>query len=171
MPRVVNSRLDVAQSDLKAAGINEDAVEILGGGAFGVIDESNWNVCAQEPEPGEAITGKVRLTVDRSCDTEEEKVESTPTATQAEPSESEAPPPLNTFTMPNLVGKNLQGAQDKLQSLGSYVLRQDDATGASRFQVLDSNWKVCSQKPAAGKKVPMEDLVVLSAVKLDENCP
>ena len=71
MPRVVNSRLDVAQSDLKAAGINEDAVEILGGGAFGVIDESNWNVCAQEPEPGEAITGKVRLTVDRSCDTEE----------------------------------------------------------------------------------------------------
>jgi beta-lactam-binding protein with PASTA domain len=73
--------------------------------------------------------------------------------------------------MPNLVGENLQDAQDKLQALDSFFLQQNDATGMERFQVIDSNWKVCTQKPSAGQKVPVEKMVVLEAVKLDETCP
>ena len=83
----------------------------------------------------------------------------------------EVPSPPETFAMPKLVGVNLQLAQDTLQSLGSYVLDQEDASGLERFQVNDSNWKVCSQKPKAGAKVPIETVVLLSAVKLTEDCP
>lgn len=75
------------------------------------------------------------------------------------------------FRMPNLVGLNLQLAQDKLQSLGSYVLDQEDAAGLSRIQVNDANWQVCQQNPVSGKKVSVETVVRLSSVKLTEQCP
>ncbi len=66
MPDVVGQKLDIALSDIKRAGLGED-VEIIGGGAFGVIDESNWEVCDQEPAAGQVATVIPRLTVDRSC--------------------------------------------------------------------------------------------------------
>lgn len=47
---------------------------------------------------------------------------------------------------------------------------QGDASGLGRIQVLDSNWQVCSQDPAPGVEVPVETVVTLSAVKLDEVC-
>ena len=72
--------------------------------------------------------------------------------------------------MPALVGMNLQLAQDTLQSLDSYLLVQEDAAGLGRFQVVDSNWKVCTQDPAPGDVVPISTLVTLAAVKLDETC-
>jgi hypothetical protein len=71
--------------------------------------------------------------------------------------------------MPGLVG--MMDAQDKLQSLGSYMLDQQDATGLDRMQVLDSNWKVCSQDPAPGARVPSSATVSLASVKLSESCP
>lgn len=46
MPDVVGKRLDIALSDVERAGF-DDEVEVLGGGAFGVLDESNWTVCSQ----------------------------------------------------------------------------------------------------------------------------
>ena len=73
--------------------------------------------------------------------------------------------------MPNLVGENLQDAQDELQSLGSFLMDQVDATGEDRWQLLDSNWYVCSQKPAAGKKVSLAAIVKLYVVKIEESCP
>lgn len=84
---------------------------------------------------------------------------------------AEAAPTPETFVMPKLVGKNLQLSQDTLQSVGSYVLDQEDASGLGRLQVNDSNWKVCSQKPKAGASIPMETVVLLSSVKLSEDCP
>jgi len=73
--------------------------------------------------------------------------------------------------MPDLVGMNLQYAQDTLQSLGSYLMDQEDATTLDRFQVLDSNWQVCRQDPLPGEEVPVETIVTLWSVKLDEVCP
>ena len=75
-----------------------------------------------------------------------------------------------TFVMPNVIGMNLQLAQDLLQSKGSYLVDQEDFKGLGRFQLIDSNWKVCSQAPAAGKKVLTSTLVTLSSVKLSERC-
>jgi hypothetical protein len=77
----------------------------------------------------------------------------------------------DTFAMPNVVGQVLQTAQDRLQSLGSYVMDQQDAGGLNRLQLIDSNWKVCSQKPKAGARVAEADIVTLASVKLEESCP
>ena len=73
--------------------------------------------------------------------------------------------------MPSVVGMVLQDAQDLLQERGSYLMDQADATGQGRFQFLDSNWRVCSQEPAAGAPLSAAQVVTLSAVKLDEACP
>ncbi len=67
MPQVVGKRLDVAKSDIKRAGI-DDEVEVLGGGTFGVVKESNWTVCEQLPAAGKAAKDAPRLTVERSCE-------------------------------------------------------------------------------------------------------
>jgi len=84
----------------------------------------------------------------------------------AEPSATES-----TFAMPDVVGTVLQDAQDRLQSLGSYLMDQRDASGLGRLQVLDSNWKVCAQDPAPGTVAPISTLVTLDSVKLSETCP
>ena len=89
-------------------------------------------------------------------------------AAAAKPVAAAAP---EVFRMPNLVGENLQLAQDKLQVLGSYVMDQEDAAGLNRIQANDSNWQVCAQKPAPGKTVPVETVVLLTSVKLAEQCP
>ena len=84
MPAVVGQRLDVAYSDLESVGVVKDDVEILGGGAFGVVTESNWTVCEQRPDPGAAELTAVRLVVDRTCPSLEAE------GTSSEPTESKA---------------------------------------------------------------------------------
>lgn len=77
-------------------------------------------------------------------------------------------------TMPNLVGKNLQDAQDKVQALlndPGYLTTSHDASGQKRQQVIDSNWKVCTQNVAAGKQIGMKSQIDFGAVKNDESCP
>lgn len=85
MPDVTGKKLDVAKAAINDAGF-EDEVKVEGGGLFGVIKESNWEVCDQSPSAGAALTDAPRLTVDRSCDDDAEPSE-TPSET-TEPSES-----------------------------------------------------------------------------------
>ena len=73
--------------------------------------------------------------------------------------------------MPSVVGMVLQDAQDLLQSQGSYLMDQVDASGAGRIQFFDTNWRVCSQEPSAGSPLSSMDVVTLRSVKLDESCP
>ncbi|WP_062381232.1 PASTA domain-containing protein [Demequina pelophila] len=84
--------------------------------------------------------------------------------------EREAPSVSETFTMPSLVGMNLQLAQDSLQELGSYFLDQEDWTGDGRRQLIDTNWQVCAQEPAAGTETSIGEIVTLWSVKLSETC-
>lgn len=183
MPDLAGKRLDIALSDLDRAGYGDEP-EVLGGGMFGVVDESNWTICDQEPAPGDIVSTTPRLTVDRTCDgldklapepdgvEQTDTVEPTESARQREPKpKSKKPVGAETFTMPALVGGNLQEAQDLLQSLGSYLLTQNDATGQGRFQVLDSGWKVCAQIPVAGTVTSVAKMIDLRVVKLDESCP
>lgn len=75
--------------------------------------------------------------------------------------------------MPDLVGANLQDAQDAIQSLtdfGIAVTTSTDATGEDRAQVLDRNWKVCSQNVSAGTPIVVGTLIDFGTVKLDESC-
>lgn len=89
MPDVVDQQLDVALSDIKRAGF-EDEVEVLGGGTFGVIDESNWKVCDQLPAAGQEVTDAPRLTVERSCG-DDAATESTTASTTTAPAPTEPP--------------------------------------------------------------------------------
>ena len=67
LPSVTGERLDVAISDLGQIGISESDIEVVGGGIFGIVDESNWTVCEQEPAAGSTDLSSPRLVVDRVC--------------------------------------------------------------------------------------------------------
>ncbi|MET9388413.1 hypothetical protein ABZY09_47525 [Streptomyces sp. NPDC002928] len=94
-----------------------------------------------------------------------------PQETQAaqEEDSSDAEPAVETGDLPDFTGMVLQDAQDTAQAAGFYNLRDKDASGQDRFQVLDSNWKVCSQEPASGSHA-LGITVTMYAVKLTESC-
>ena len=62
VPNLTGTPLDVAEDQLEAEGIDHDTV---GGGLFGIIDRSAWEVCATDPPAGEDATGGVTLYVAR----------------------------------------------------------------------------------------------------------
>ena len=185
MPDLVGTRLDVALSDVERAGFG-DEVDVLGGGMFGVVDESNWTVCSQEPASGKRISSPPRLTVERSCEgggnTDEaedtvgndagadEQAADAPTEPKKNKKKKGPTGVADTFIMPALAGANLQQAQNVLQARGSFLLTQTDGTGQDRFQMVDYNWKVCAQDPPAGTSTSVVALVELVAVKLSESC-
>lgn len=83
-------------------------------------------------------------------------------------------PGVKQWVMPNLVGAKLQDAQDQIQKVTgnpAFITRSHDATGQGRNQVLDSNWKVCSQNVAAGAMFDGNAKIDFGAVKLSEQCP
>ncbi|MGY3200452.1 hypothetical protein [Streptomyces sp. TE5632] len=75
-----------------------------------------------------------------------------------------------TATLPDMVGKGLQSAQDESQAAGFYHLTSHDALGRGRNQILDRGWKVCSQTPAPGTHAT-DTKVDFGTVKLEETCP
>jgi hypothetical protein len=88
MPDVTGKKVDVAKSAIKDAGF-EDEVTVDGGGVFGVINESNWEVCDQSPVAGETVSDAPRLTADRSCDAKPSET-SKPSETPSETPEPDA---------------------------------------------------------------------------------
>lgn len=74
--------------------------------------------------------------------------------------------------MPNLVGTDLQAAQDAVQQLTGFraVLVSHDRTGANRAQVFDREWVVCTQSVAAGSEIEPEVMVDFGVVQQDERC-
>jgi hypothetical protein len=63
VPDVRGERLDVAEQLLRDRGLEYSE---LGGGTFGILVRSNWEVCDQRPDPGTRAR-QVRLVVDRDC--------------------------------------------------------------------------------------------------------
>ncbi|WP_371661454.1 PASTA domain-containing protein [Streptomyces sp. NBC_00280] len=97
------------------------------------------------------------------------KQDTTPTKTSPETPDSATDAAPEAATLPDLVGQDLQAAQDEAQAAGFYVLDDQDASGQNRLQVFDRNWTVCSQNPAPGTH-PTDTPVTLYAVKDDETC-
>ncbi|MFE3994706.1 PASTA domain-containing protein [Streptomyces goshikiensis] len=96
---------------------------------------------------------------------------SAPSATASGRAPGKAPGKTTTATLPHLVGKGLQTAQDEARAAGFLSLKSHDSLGQERFQALDRNWKVCSQTPAGGAKADTGTTVDFGAVKLEESCP
>lgn len=72
------------------------------------------------------------------------------------------------IVVPNVVGKDLQFAQDTMQAAGLYHLTSHDSTGQARAQVLDRNWQVTDQTPPAGSTVAADQLIDLGARKVTD---
>lgn len=72
------------------------------------------------------------------------------------------------IVVPNVVGKDLQFAQDTMQAAGLYHLTSHDSTGQARSQVLDRNWQVTDQTPPAGSTVAADQLIDLGARKFTD---
>ncbi|MCV7322304.1 hypothetical protein [Mycolicibacterium confluentis] len=81
----------------------------------------------------------------------------------------------DSWTMPNLIGSDLQGAQDAIQSLtDDQVWFSDsvDLTGQDRMQINDRAWVVCSSTPAPGATFTESTAVTFGVVrKGSESCP
>ena len=69
--------------------------------------------------------------------------------------------------MPDVICMNLQEAQDEIQDHGVFFSGSVDATGQGRNQIIDSNWVVVDQSPAAGTPIGEGD-AELSVVKYGE---
>jgi beta-lactam-binding protein with PASTA domain len=69
--------------------------------------------------------------------------------------------PDRIVTVPNVVGKNHQVAQDTLQAAGFFKLTEQDATGRNRPLLVDRNWVVVQQQPKAGSRVRADTTIVL----------
>jgi hypothetical protein len=86
-----------------------------------------------------------------------------------------SPSSADSWTMPNLIGHDLQGAQDAIQSLTSdavWYSASTDLTGKGRMQIDDRNWVVCSSTPAPGATFTESTKVNFGVVKKDiESCP
>jgi beta-lactam-binding protein with PASTA domain len=172
VPDVVGERLDVAKSEVSDAGYD---TEELGGGTFGIVDESNWIVCETRPAAGASDAGAVKLIVERSCEDAGGGAASTAEPQDTPKPERTAqatPEPQSTATqrparvrVPDVVGMDHQAAQDRLQGVGLYNLRERDASGQGRALLFDRNWTVVSQRPAAGKRVPESRVITLASVK------
>ena len=78
------------------------------------------------------------------------------------------------WTMPNLVGTDLQGAQDAIQSLthdAVWLSTSTDLTGKGRAQIVDRNWVVCSSTPAPGATFMTTTNIDFGVVRDTETCP
>jgi hypothetical protein len=103
----------------------------------------------------------------------------TPDAVET-PGEADAPEaaagaqPSRQWAMPNLVGVVLQDAQDQIQVLTGgavYFTDSHDLGGKDRNQMLDANWRVCTQNIASGAALTPESKIDFGVVKLEESCP
>ncbi|MFI6359193.1 PASTA domain-containing protein [Streptomyces sp. NPDC050743] len=84
------------------------------------------------------------------------------------PAHDQAAPSAADGKMPDFRGKSVKAAREALDSSTSITV--NDATGASRWVLIESNWQVCTQEPAAGAKLSGQP-VTLDAVKFGEHCP
>lgn len=79
-----------------------------------------------------------------------------------------------TWSMPNLIGMDLQGAQDAIQSLTDgevWFSSSTDLTGKGRAQISDRNWEVCSSTPPPGAKFTVSTQIDFGVVRVSEDCP
>ena len=90
------------------------------------------------------------------------------TATTTAPTTTTGNTSAAKIVVPNVVGKDLQFAQDTMQAAGLYHLTSHDSTGQGRSQVLDRNWIVTDQTPPAESQVADDQLIDLGARKFTD---
>src|SRR4029077_20921276 len=78
------------------------------------------------------------------------------------------------WTMPDLIGMDLQGAQDAVQSLTDgevFFSSSTDLSGQGRAQIVDRNWTVCTSTPPPGAAFTTTTSIDFGVVRDTESCP
>lgn len=155
LPDMTGKGLQSAQDQAQAAGFyNLHSHDALGRGRMQALDR-NWKVCGQTPTAGEHPT-------DVKIDFAAVKLEESCPAND----QGGTDPQVST-TMPDFTGKSVKVARESLES--STSLTVTDASPQDRMVIVESNWQVCTQEPAAGTKLDGQP-VTLTAVKFGESC-
>ncbi len=112
------------------------------------------------------------LTACEGTDTASSKPSSVQSTNDQPPAAGNAPATddKKAATLPDMIGKGLQSAQDQAQAGGFYNLNSHDVLGRGRMQAFDPNCKVCSQASTPGEH-PTDTKVDFATVKLEETCP
>lgn len=156
VPDFVGMGLQSAQDKAQEAGFHGlTSHDALGRDRMQAFDR-NWKVCSQNVEAGSSEPtdtdldfGAVKL--EENC-----------------PAKDEKPPTVEGGKMPDFAGKSVKAARSALDS--GVSLTVDDALPDDRWVLVESNWKVCTQEPAAGASLNGQP-VTLKAVKFEESCP
>lgn len=98
----------------------------------------------------------------------ERQLETAPEQSHEPTQVAPADPVVRQGTIPDVVGMDHQLAQDTMQAAGFYNLSEEDATGQGRMLIIDRNWVVVEQEPAAGTAAAAEVTVILRSKKIGE---
>ncbi|MDV5148573.1 hypothetical protein R1T08_31510 [Streptomyces sp. SBC-4] len=155
LPDMTGKGLQSAQDQAQAAGFyNLHSHDALGRGRMQALDR-NWKVCGQTPAAGEHPTDVkidfAAVKLEEDCPSEDQGA--------SEPQAGSA--------MPDFTGKSVKVARESLDT--STSLTVTDASPEGRMVLMESNWQVCTQDPAAGAKLDGQP-VTLTAVKFEESC-
>lgn len=156
VPSFIGMGLQSAQDTAQKQGFYNLTSHDSSGRARMQILDRDWKVCSQNVKAGSLAATTTKLDFGAV-----KLAESCPTKDQSAPSAAGG-------TMPNFHGKSVKAARQALDSGTSITV--SDVSGEDRFVLVESNWQVCSQKPAAGEKLNGQP-VILNAVKFGESCP
>jgi hypothetical protein len=148
-PDVVGERLADAEETLEAAGFAKvDANDASSDRR--VLNPQNWVVTAQSPAAGAHAP-----------------MDSTAMVKVIKPSDQAGADggAIARGVLPDVVCLDLQVAEDRLQRAGFTNVHSTDGSGQARIQIIDRNWVVTAQSPAAGHRRPAGTRVVLTSVK------
>ncbi|MGW4344160.1 hypothetical protein ACWEL8_03535 [Streptomyces sp. NPDC004690] len=148
----LQSAQDAAQADGFYALKSHDA---LGRGRMQALDR-NWKVCSQNVAAGTSVP------TDTTLDFGSVKLEETC------PAQDEKEPTAAGGKMPDFKGKSMKAARAALDSGTSITVK--DASAEDRWVLVESNWQVCTQTPAAGAALNGRP-VTFTVVKFGETCP
>jgi beta-lactam-binding protein with PASTA domain len=151
VPAVIGERLNQAKLNLTAVGLTNVHVEDVTGQGRPVLEDNNWIVETQSPEPDLVVDTHTQMTL---------KVR--------KPTDSHSPQETAFGVVPNVVCANLQDAQDALNHSGFVFITEHDATGQKRTPVLDRNWVVTEQNVPPGSQPGPTTHIVLTVVKYGE---
>jgi beta-lactam-binding protein with PASTA domain len=144
--------LSDAVAALRDAGYRKVKTEDATAANRVVVNAENWIVQSQTPAAGAAADGKTQVTLKVS-----------------KPTDSAGGATVAAGTVPDVVCKDLQAAQDALQVAGFTHMSSKDGSGQSRVQIVDRNWVVIAQSAAAGSHPAASTEIVLTVVKFGES--
>ncbi|MEU8619642.1 PASTA domain-containing protein [Streptomyces sp. NPDC048623] len=156
LPSFVGKGLQYAQDEAQSLGFYSlRSHDSLGRSRNQVLDR-NWKVCFQTPAPG---THPTDVVIDFGTVKLEETCPKKDTGRQPEVEAG--------GTMPDFRGKSVKAARAALPSNESITVTD---AAEDRMILMESNWKVCTQSPAAGTTIDGRP-ITFTAVKFEESCP